>query len=124
MVERGNATIELPSNLVDDGGCDSRSDHAQSKLGLLAAGDASRKCSVSPSSAPRAVVAAACFLMLIAAALVSTFKRYSSGPFALYVDPSKYLSTKFTAGEIRAFKVGVYMALSGFLVIAVTSLVA
>ena len=43
------------------------------------------------------------FLMLIGAALVSAFKRHPLGPFALWIEPSKYLSMKFTDGEIRAF---------------------
>jgi len=62
------------------------------------------------------------FLMLIGAALRSAFKRHRAGPLALYTEPSRYLSMKFTDSEIWAFKVGSCIALSGVLVIAVASI--
>lgn len=54
---------------------------------------------------------------------VTPFKRHRAGPFALYTEPSKYLSMKITDSEIWTFKVGSCMALSGLLVIAVASMI-
>lgn len=62
------------------------------------------------------------FLMLICIALRSTFKRHHLGPFALWIEPSKYLSMKFTDGEICMFKISGCLSLSGLLVIAVASI--
>ena len=46
---------------------------------------------------------------------IASFRRHKAGPFALYIQPKKYLSIRFSARETAIFKVGLYIALSALL---------
>jgi len=57
------------------------------------------------------------FLVLIVSSLASSFKRHKYGPFAQWIEPTKYCSMQFTDPELWFFKLSGCIALGGILAV-------